>query len=56
MTEVPHIEVKDLVCAYGDHLVLRDISFQVKRAEILVIMGRSGCGKSTLLRLSLIHI
>jgi len=50
MTEVPHIEVKDLVCAYGDHLVLRDISFQVKRAEILVIMGRSGCGKSTLLR------
>ena len=50
MTEVPDIEVKDLVCAYGDHLVLRDISFQVKRAEILVIMGRSGCGKSTLLR------
>jgi phospholipid/cholesterol/gamma-HCH transport system ATP-binding protein len=48
--ETPHIEVKDLVCAYGDYLVLRDISFEVKRAEILVIMGRSGCGKSTLLK------
>ncbi len=50
MPEAPHIEVKDLVCAYGDYLVLRDISFKVKRAEILVIMGRSGCGKSTLLK------
>lgn len=50
MSEAPHIEVKDLVCAYGDYLVLRDISFKVKRAEILVIMGRSGCGKSTLLK------
>ena len=50
MNKVPHIEVKDLVCAYGDYLVLRDISFEIKRAEILVIMGRSGCGKSTLLK------
>jgi len=50
MPEVPHIEVKDLVCAYGDFLVLEDVSFQVNRAEILVIMGRSGCGKSTLLK------
>ena len=50
MPETPHIEVKDLVCAYGDYLVLENISFQVQRAEILVIMGRSGCGKSTLLK------
>ena len=50
MADIPHIEVKDLVCAYGDYLVLEDISFQVARSEILVIMGRSGCGKSTLLK------
>jgi phospholipid/cholesterol/gamma-HCH transport system ATP-binding protein len=50
VAEIPHIEVKDLVCAYGDYLVLEDISFQVQRSEILVIMGRSGCGKSTLLK------
>jgi phospholipid/cholesterol/gamma-HCH transport system ATP-binding protein len=50
VSETPHIEVKDLVCAYGDYEVLHDISFEVKRAEILVIMGRSGCGKSTLFK------
>ncbi|MCZ6672935.1 MAG: ATP-binding cassette domain-containing protein [Verrucomicrobia bacterium] len=50
MSEIPHIEVKDLECAYGDYLVLEHVSFQVNRAEILVIMGRSGCGKSTLLK------
>lgn len=50
MSDTPHIEVKDLVCAYGDYRVLEDISFEVKRGEIAVIMGRSGCGKSTLLK------
>lgn len=30
--------------------MLEDVSFQLGRAEILVIMGRSGCGKSTLLK------
>lgn len=50
MAEILHIEVKDLECAYGDYQVLHDISFEVNRAEILVIMGRSGCGKSTLLK------
>jgi phospholipid/cholesterol/gamma-HCH transport system ATP-binding protein len=50
VSEIPHIEVKDLECAYGDYQVLHDISFEVNRAEILVIMGRSGCGKSTLLK------
>jgi phospholipid/cholesterol/gamma-HCH transport system ATP-binding protein len=50
VAEILHIEVKDLECAYGDYQVLHDISFEVNRAEILVIMGRSGCGKSTLLK------
>ena len=50
MSDVPHIEVKDLVCAYGEYLVLEDVSFKIDRGEIMVIMGRSGCGKSTLLK------
>ena len=44
------ISVRGLKMAYGDFLVLRDISFDVHDGEIKVLMGGSGCGKSTLLR------
>lgn len=30
--------------------ILKDISFQVKEGEIVLLCGKSGCGKSTLLR------
>ncbi len=48
--DLPAIEVTDVVCAYGDRVVLEQVSFAVKRAEIFFIIGGSGCGKSTLLR------
>ena len=44
------IEIKNLDSSYGERKVLFDINLQVKRGEILVIMGGSGSGKSTLLR------
>lgn len=44
------VEVKDLTMRYGPVLVMQDLSFQVRRGEIFVIMGGSGSGKSTLLR------
>jgi phospholipid/cholesterol/gamma-HCH transport system ATP-binding protein len=46
----PAIEVKGLDMGYGSFVLMRDISFTVKPAEVMVIMGGSGCGKSTLLK------
>lgn len=44
------ISIKHLRKNFGQHQVLRDISFTVKQGEILTIIGPSGGGKSTMLR------
>ena len=44
------ISVRDLTMAFGDFVVMKDLSFDVQEKDIFVIMGGSGCGKSTLLR------
>jgi ABC-type polar amino acid transport system ATPase subunit len=44
------VKVENITKKYGDLLVLKDISFEVERSEVLVLVGPSGCGKSTLLR------
>lgn len=46
----PVIEVSDLVTHYNSRRILNNISFEVQKGEIMVIMGGSGSGKSTLLR------
>jgi len=42
------IEVKDISFAYDDKDVINDLSFTVKKGEVLAIVGPSGGGKSTL--------
>lgn len=44
------ISVRNLTMAYGDFVVMRDLSFDVSPGDVFVIMGGSGCGKSTLMR------
>lgn len=46
----PIIRVKHLSAEYDGKSILKDINFEVRRREVLVIAGESGSGKSTLLR------
>ncbi len=51
------IEVKDLTVGFGDQVVLDDLSLDVRRGEILGVVGASGGGKTVLMRtiIGLIH-
>src|SRR3954447_10483037 len=46
----PIIHVEGLTAGYGDFILLDNVSFEVRRGEVFVILGGSGCGKSTLLK------
>lgn len=43
-------EIKDLCKSFGDNLVLNHISTEIRKGEVVVIIGPSGSGKSTFLR------
>jgi phospholipid/cholesterol/gamma-HCH transport system ATP-binding protein len=45
----PAIEVRDLVNAFGDHVVHDHVNLTVMRGEIMGVVGGSGAGKSVLL-------
>ena len=44
------LEVKDLHKSFGDTEVLKGIDQQIKKGEVVVVIGPSGSGKSTFLR------
>ena len=51
------VEVRNLDTHYGARKILNDVSFEVRKGEIFIILGGSGSGKSTLLRhiIGLLH-
>ena len=44
------LNIDSLTVAYGDKVVLRDISLEGRAGEILALIGPNGAGKSTLIR------
>jgi len=44
------LEVQDLTLSYGDHLALKETSFQVRENEIFGIIGPANSGKTSFLR------
>jgi len=45
-----HISIQGLEMAYDDLIIQHDLTFDIRRGEIFIVMGSSGCGKSTLMR------
>ena len=50
ITDKVLIKVEGLEKAFGDNRVLRGIDTEIKKGEVVVVIGASGSGKSTFLR------
>ena len=49
-TNVPMVKAEGVSKSFGSNLVLKSISLEVQRGEVLCLVGPSGSGKSTFLR------
>ena len=47
---MPLIACENVTLAYDNHIVLKNLSFQVDEGDYLCILGENGSGKSTLVR------
>jgi phospholipid/cholesterol/gamma-HCH transport system ATP-binding protein len=49
-SESPYIEFRHVYKAFDEQPVLEDVSFDVRRGEMVAVLGRSGVGKSVTLK------
>ena len=45
------IRFENISKSYRDHIVLKNLSFEVKKGEFITVIGSSGCGKTTMLKM-----
>jgi phosphate transport system ATP-binding protein len=45
-----HIQVRELNVEYSGHVALKNVSVEIPKQQLTVIIGPSGCGKTTLLK------
>jgi phospholipid/cholesterol/gamma-HCH transport system ATP-binding protein len=46
----PLVRIERLTVTLGGHAVLRDVSLDIPRGQMLAVIGESGCGKTVLLK------
>ena len=44
------IRLEHVDAGYPGAVILRDVSFEVRRGEVFILLGGSGCGKSTIMK------
>lgn len=51
MREKNVLELKHIRKKYGNHLVLDDVAFRLRKGEVHALVGENGAGKSTLIKI-----
>lgn len=44
------LKIKDLSLSFGESQIFKDISFDLRKGEVVCLCGESGCGKTSMLR------
>ena len=47
---IPTLHTQKITLRYGEHPLIRDLTLDISRPEIVTIIGPNGSGKSTLLK------
>ena len=44
------LSVKNAACQFDNKILYRDVSFDVRRGDRIIMLGKNGCGKTTLIK------